>query len=270
MAIRFPIKVVVVLSLLALTAGCENKSRPETSDGVVAWFQVYLYENDQFVGLVAEGDQHVPGDWIELKLPDQNARAKFRVLDVDRKSVQFEIGCNGTVKIGRTNNWHHGEVVMEEDGTVLKFAVEAGGTVAPFARTDPELKTKFTVFRIQPGRGTKHDEKHIRGREIVETQSRSSGAAISSLYNIMSNSEELSLGQGADCFDPHHAIRVENNEETIDIIICFECWAIRVYRGGSQNAYHSDYDEYELRDDSRLKAFLAEYFPNDKHLTSSR
>jgi len=34
------------------------------------------------------------------------------------------------------------------------------------------------------------------------------------------------------CFDPRHAIRASSRGKTVDLVICFECWRIKVYLNG--------------------------------------
>ena len=36
----------------------------------------------------------------------------------------------------------------------------------------------------------------------------------------------------ADCFNPRHAVRAERTEEATELILCYECSAYQLYRGG--------------------------------------
>lgn len=47
------------------------------------------------------------------------------------------------------------------------------------------------------------------------------------------------VGVGDKCFDPRHAIRRKNDGETVDLIICFECNNVVMYRNGERvPGYH--------------------------------
>ena len=37
-----------------------------------------------------------------------------------------------------------------------------------------------------------------------------------------------------DCFNPHHAIRVETEEVAVDYVICFKCWQYVIWQGDKQ------------------------------------
>ena len=182
----------IVVSSVAFVVGCDTASKTPCPVGLAGWFQVYLYQNDQFVNRVGEGYQAVPGKWMKLKLPNRTEVARFRVLDVDRKSVKFAVSCSGVEKIGLTNNRHNGKVNFSQNDSVLKFSVDAGGSVPPFSGEDLPFKDQFTMFRIQPWIGGEHDEKYIKGRRIVETQLLNSRHAVAALNKIMSYSEQLS------------------------------------------------------------------------------
>jgi hypothetical protein len=47
------------------------------------------------------------------------------------------------------------------------------------------------------------------------------------------------LGQGpeANCFEPHHALRVVSGGQTVDLVICFACQEVEVVRGGQHVAW---------------------------------
>lgn len=42
-------------------------------------------------------------------------------------------------------------------------------------------------------------------------------------------------GKMAKCFDPRHALRIEKESETIDYVICFECYQVETILPGSRS-----------------------------------
>jgi hypothetical protein len=40
--------------------------------------------------------------------------------------------------------------------------------------------------------------------------------------------------QGAMCFNPRHVLRITSGVETVDVIICFECWRYEIIRDGEK------------------------------------
>ena len=42
---------------------------------------------------------------------------------------------------------------------------------------------------------------------------------------------EESEGDAAACFNPRHGLRVTRNGKTIDFVICFECFQVKVFGG---------------------------------------
>ena len=109
----------------------------------------------------------------------------------------------------------------------------------------------------------------FRSYEIAQSKKIESANAANELNTILADRDVVSLGYGADCFDPHHAVRFGTGSDQIDIIICFECSNVQVYFGEPTHKFHFDFNEYCLREPSTLKKFLAQYFPNDERLKSS-
>ena len=50
---------------------------------------------------------------------------------------------------------------------------------------------------------------------------------IESLYKSIADSN----GVGARCFAPRHGIRAKKGEETVDLLVCFECYKVLIIKG---------------------------------------
>lgn len=85
------------------------------------------------------------------------------------------------------------------------------------------------LISLQPERDASADGFHdwkVLGRTKIDG-SRERSRIASSVLKGISESD----GSVAACFNPRHGIRVVVKEQTIDLVLCFQCSQIKVYRG---------------------------------------
>lgn len=96
----------------------------------------------------------------------------------------------------------------------------------------PEQLTLYSVDGrdFEPGQEPKVDEKFhgypVLGKvEITETAKRRE------IAEALKDGMALSDGKMAKCFWPRHAIRTVTRGRTIDYVICFECYQVKITTG---------------------------------------
>ena len=106
--------------------------------------------------------------------------------------------------------------------------------------------SELTLFAIDPHRDASGPELHgfpIRKTVTIPREEipRVAGAVASG----------LGRGPEANCFEPHHALRVASMGQSLELVICFACSEVEVYRGGQRVGW--------LATDGTAEAILARY-----------
>jgi hypothetical protein len=57
------------------------------------------------------------------------------------------------------------------------------------------------------------------------------------VYAVNSAIRDASGRQGARCFLPRHVLRITSGGETVDVLLCFECWRYQIIREGDEQPY---------------------------------
>jgi hypothetical protein len=90
----------------------------------------------------------------------------------------------------------------------------------------------FTLFSIQPGDDPPAGWELLHGyavlghAEIHDKKQRN--ALLTAFYDAVANSN----GDVGTCFLPRHAIRAVSGNESVDLVICFQCIQVEIYRPG--------------------------------------
>ena len=127
------------------------------------------------------------------------------------------------------NQYHFTLIVM------LLFATLVGCGADPLQGVDsPEALTLYSIDGrdFEPGQEPETKEKFLSypvlGKlEITDAEERKE--IIAALKNGITDSD----GTMAKCFWPRHAIRASQNGETIDYVICFECYQLEIHSNGA-------------------------------------
>ena len=111
--------------------------------------------------------------------------------------------------------------VLDEGERFVLLAID------PFPRSasDSSLPRAKEVF---------HDFGILGKAEIRDVAQRK--ALLKALYQGIADSD----GQVAACFNPRHGISASLGEETVDLLICFECLSIRTYAKHGKSVLTSD------------------------------
>jgi hypothetical protein len=67
------------------------------------------------------------------------------------------------------------------------------------------------------------------------------------LATALREATEENFGTVAFCFQPRHGVRLTKDDRTVDLLICFECFRVRVYE-----------------DDKQTSGFLTTFHPRDE------
>ncbi|MEX1024183.1 MAG: hypothetical protein WD226_03815 [Planctomycetota bacterium] len=116
-----------------------------------------------------------------------------------------------------------GRDIAAMDAAILKGATELELLALDPAGPTPETLVDPTYFH---GYG-------IRGRATV------TGSTASELLDAIGRACRENDGQVALCFNPRHAIRATAGEDTVDLVICFECLSFRLFTN-DDDAYGND------------------------------
>jgi hypothetical protein len=127
----------------------------------------------------------------------------------------------------------------------MYFVAATGCTGSPLARLKaPEQLTLFSI----DGRDVDAWAERRRGHGVPQAVGQFHGYPVLGSVEIM-NSEERQLliaalkqsvaagGQVAECFWPRHGLRVVENGQTVEYLICFECTAFEEFVGDKKLRY---------------------------------
>ena len=118
--------------------------------------------------------------------------------------------------------------VRDRHATSLERAINASDTITVFSlHPFPEFDASGTF--VKPPADQRVDSWRIHDSAVVSNHVDIAGLASALAAGMRENS-----GEAAMCFNPRHAIRLKDGR---DIIICFECWQMRVRRGDQTTYY---------------------------------
>jgi hypothetical protein len=97
-----------------------------------------------------------------------------------------------------------------------------------------EKATKVEVFRIRSERTGKQGDKYIAGYAIT-AKGKEQGKELAAKVRKAMFEDKTYLGQSARCFEPGVALRVWNDKEALEIVICFKCTNFQVTFKGEKD-----------------------------------
>lgn len=95
------------------------------------------------------------------------------------------------------------------------------------------------LFSLQPnpvGDATDLSADRFHGHKVLGSV-RVSGADRVRLLTALRTGVADHDGSGAMCFIPHHGIRLKSGERTTDLVICFQCYQVKVYEDGGESSF---------------------------------
>jgi hypothetical protein len=90
---------------------------------------------------------------------------------------------------------------------------------------------KFELFSLSPEHFTedKRPPNHFHGWEVLGSTKVEKADVRKQLVAALKKAAAENDGVAAACFNPRHGIRVVQEDKTIDLVICFECYSTTVY-----------------------------------------
>lgn len=116
---------------------------------------------------------------------------------------------------------------------VVIVGLDACGTTdEPPVMREPEMAvllrsaSEMTLFAIEPHGAPPGEALHGYAIRKAVTIPRGDMQRVATAVAL-----GLGYGPSANCFEPHHALRVTSGGQTVDLVMCFTCSAVEVYRG---------------------------------------
>ena len=97
------------------------------------------------------------------------------------------------------------------------------------ARSIESLSTspsKFILYSLSPQRASKDEtvtSTHFRGYSILGSAQITDPAEQRALLRALARGARENSDSAAMCFNPRHALHIEENQHSVDFTICFEC-----------------------------------------------
>lgn len=98
---------------------------------------------------------------------------------------------------------------------------------------------EVTLFSLQPepvADATDLSAGRFHGHKVLGSV-RVSGADRVRLLTALRTGVADHDGSVAACFIPHHGIRLKAGEKTTDLVVCFQCYQVKVYEGGGESSF---------------------------------
>lgn len=119
---------------------------------------------------------------------------------------------------------------------------------------------QYELLSIVPG----HSESGIHGHEILGSVRITDPAVRRRLNYALQFGCRASIGAHFMCFDPRHAIRVTHDGVTTEILICFECNLVELWRGNQKIAFFTTVNFPQPVFDAALKNAGVTLAPKDE------
>jgi hypothetical protein len=121
-------------------------------------------------------------------------------------------------------------------------AVDNGPIAGREERALLRSASALTLFAVDPGGDAAGETLH--GYPIRKTVPIPTGEVARVAEAVASG---LGRGPAANCFEPHHALRVTSGSQTFELVICFSCNEVEVYRDGAKERWVAiDYSAEEV------------------------
>jgi hypothetical protein len=121
---------------------------------------------------------------------------------------------------------------------VAMLAPFATGTLAGAENKIPDdVKTilekadKFELLSLDPEYLKEKPADGFHGWKVLGRTTVKDADARKTLLAAFEKGVEENKGEVARCFDPRHGIRATRGDKTVDLVICFECYQVKVFAG---------------------------------------
>jgi hypothetical protein len=96
-----------------------------------------------------------------------------------------------------------------------------------------EKTDEFELYSLNPETQLKADE-GFHGWQVLAVTLVKEKKDRMELLEAMRSGVKENEGMVADCFNPHHGIRLRNGAVTTDLVICFQCLQVQVFKDGKR------------------------------------
>jgi hypothetical protein len=154
-------------------------------------------------------------------------------------------------------------------------AVYAGDSKAPRESVAEKLgermngilngATKAEAFRIAHKPSEKPEGKHVSGYPVLSA-AKEQGKDFAKRLSALVQDEKSLFSAQARCFSPGVAFRLWKEKESVDVVVCYKCWGLRLTaRDADGEVLHEAGGGFKANYDAWVK-LAKEAFPEDKQI----
>ena len=116
---------------------------------------------------------------------------------------------------------------------VLAVAVgrSHGDEIPADAKTALEKATEWELYSLDPEHQKDPPKDGFHGWKVLGKTTVKDADTRKTLLAALDKGAKDNDGTVARCFDPRHGIRVKAGDQTIDLVICFECYQVKTFMG---------------------------------------
>jgi hypothetical protein len=125
--------------------------------------------------------------------------------------------------------------------------------------------TKAKAFRIADKPSEKPEGKHVSGYPVLSA-AKEQGKDFAKRLSALVQDEKSLFSAQARCFSPGVAFRLWNERESVDVVVCYTCWGLRLTaRDADGKVLHQTGGGFKANHDAWVK-LAKEAFPEDKQI----
>ncbi len=95
----------------------------------------------------------------------------------------------------------------------------------------------FTLYSLEPalaGKSSRKDVEKFRHWSVLGKTSSLDQRERRDLEEALTRGNQENQGEVAACFNPRHGIHLQRAKESVDLVICFECAQVEVFKDGKK------------------------------------
>jgi hypothetical protein len=127
--------------------------------------------------------------------------------------------------------------VTDSTGRYRVPVIESGDdphAIPASAKAILEAATRLELLSLQPTAPDDQSKDDFHGWKVLGTKAVEDEKTREELVEVFEHGVAEYKGGPAKCFNPRHGIRVKDNGTTVDFVICFECFQVRLYTTGEK------------------------------------
>jgi hypothetical protein len=125
--------------------------------------------------------------------------------------------------------------------------------------------TKAEAFRIASSPSKNPEGKHVDGYPILSAAKEPAKDFAKQLSSLVQDERSL-FSEQARCFTPGVAFRLWKDKESVDVVVCYQCWGLRLTaRDADGKVLHRTGGGFKANHDAWVK-LAKKAFPDDKEI----